>query len=170
MLFDQYMSESKVDDTVERNDVDAVAGDTIDPNTQAGQEAMAKEIESNCEAAALCALPFFENGEQALKEFCNSEEVQALVEARKMPKKTFVRIGKDDDSTRRTNMACLILARENKDPLFDKLAKNRVQERKLRNQIYRRYKNKAIRIAKLSQKEHIKDMQKMKALPAISMQ
>lgn len=165
MIFDAYKEEAT--DTVEDNDIDAVSKD---PETQAGQEAIAKEVESNLEASALINLPFFENGEQALKEFCESEQVQALVEARKMPKKTFVRIGKDDDLTRRTNMACLILARENKDPLFDQLAKNRKQERKLRNQIYRRYGNKARKIAKMSQKEHIKDMQKMKALPAIRLQ
>ena len=159
MIFDTYVNEA----TDDASDVDAVVKD---PDTEAGQ---AKEIEANCRESALTNLPFFENGEQALKEFCNSEEVQALVEARKMPKKTFVRIGKDDDLTRRTNMACLILARENKDPLFDKLAKNRVQERKLRNQIYRRYRNKATKIAKMSQKEHIKDMQKMKALPAVNL-
>ena len=84
-----------------------------------------------------------------------------------MSKKTFVRLGKTDDLTRRTNLACLILARENKDPLWKKLAINRVNERKIRNAIYNRYRNKGARIAKLSQKQHIKDMQKMKALPAI---
>ena len=84
-----------------------------------------------------------------------------------MPKKTFVRLGKADDLQRRKNMACLILARENNDPLFKKLAKNRLQERKIRNAIYKRYGNKADRVAKISQKQHIKDMQKMKALPAI---
>ena len=162
MIFNTYVNEA----TDDASDVDAVVKD---PDTEAGQEAMAKEIEANCRESALTNLPFFENGEQALKEFCNSEEVQALVEARKMPKKTFVRIGKDDDLTRRTNMACLILARENKDPLFDKLAKNRVMERKLRNAIYKRYMNKATRLAKISQKQHIKDMKKMAALPKITL-
>ena len=163
MIFDQNYNETSVmdDDT---NDVDLV---NKDPDTEEGQKAIANEIEDNCRQQALESLTYFENGEQALKEFCNSEEVQALVEARKMPKKTFVRLGKADDLQRRKNMACLILARENNDPLFKKLAKNRLQERKIRNAIYKRYGNKADRVAKISQKQHIKDMQKMKALPAI---
>lgn len=164
MIFDTYVNESEGQEEV--NDVDLV---DKNPDTQEGQEAIASEINNNLQEAALENLTFLENGEQALKEFCSSEEVQALVEARRMSKRTFVRLGKTDDLTRRKNMACLILARENKDPLFKKLALNRVQERKIRNAIYKRYDHKAERIAKLSQKQHIKDMQKMKALPAIKL-
>ena len=161
MLFNNYIKES---DDMETNDIDAV---NKDPDTEEGAMNIANEIERACEESALENITFFENGEQALKEFCESEQVQALVEARKMSKKTFVRLGKTDDLTRRTNLACLILARENHDPLWKKLALNRVNERKIRNAIYKRYRNKGERIAKLSQKQHIKDMQKMKALPAI---
>ncbi len=139
-----------------------------DPNTAEGQEAIADEIESNMKSCALENMTYFENGEQALKEFCNSEEVAAMLEARKMSKRTFVRLGKNDDLTRRRNMACLILARENKDPLFDKLAQNRVKERKIRNAIYARYGAKAERIAKLSQKKHIVDMKKMPSMPSFN--
>lgn len=148
------------------NDVDVV---NKDPDTAEGAESIADEIESNMQQAALENLSFFKNGEEALNEFVNSEEVAALVEARKMTKKTFVRLGKNDDLQRRTNMACLILAREAKDPLFNKLALNRVKERQLRNAIFKKYSSKATRLAKISQKKHIKDMQKMKALPAITM-
>lgn len=161
MLFNDYITES---DNTELNDIDAV---NTDPDTEEGAINLASEVERACQESALQNVAFFENGEQALKEFCQSEQVQALVEARKMSKKTFVRLGKTDDLTRRTNLACLILARENKDPLWKKLAINRVNERKIRNAIYNRYRNKGARIAKLSQKQHIKDMQKMKALPAI---
>ena len=84
-----------------------------------------------------------------------------------MSKRTFVRLGKNDDLTRRKNMACLIIAREKKDPLFNKLALNRVKERQLRQQIFKKYGHMADRIAKKSQVKHIKDMKKMKALPKI---
>ena len=81
-----------------------------------------------------------------------------------MSKKTFVRLGKNDDLTRRKNMACLIIAREKKDPLFNKLALNRIKERQLRQQIFKKYGNLADKIAKKSQQKHIKDMRKMPAL------
>ena len=164
MIFDNFTS-SSADDELENNDVDLV---NKDPDTEEGIEAIAKEIEDNLQECALDNISFFEGGAECLKEFCESEEVQALVEARRMSKKTFVRLGKSDDLTRRSNMACLILARENKDPLFAKLAKNRVMERKLRGAIYKRYGAKALRIAKVSQKKHVKNMQKMKALPSIT--
>lgn len=163
MIFNSYLEEAS-EDQVDTNDVDVVANDA-----ETNDDAIADEIESNMQQAALENVSYFENGEEALKEFCQSDEVQALMEARKMSKKTFVRIGQNDDLTRRKNMACLILARENKDPLFFKLAKNRQQERKLRNAIYKRYGNKAGKVAKLSQKKHIKDMRKMKALPMIKL-
>lgn len=137
------------------NDVDLLAGDA-DPNTEAGQEAIAAEVENNMQAAALESMTYFDGGEEAQKAFSESAEVQALVEAQKMSKKTFVRLNKKDDLTRRAHLASLILARNAKDPLFTKLAQNRVKERQLRKQIFARYQNKAVLIAKRSQKQHIK--------------
>ena len=158
---------TNVNEASEDVQVDALVNK--DPDTAEGAENIAKEIEDNMRQSALENVSYFENGEQALKEFANAESTLALLEARKMAKKTFVRLGKDDDLTRRTKLGCLILARENKDPLFDKLAKNRVMERKLRNAIYKRYMNKATRLAKISQKQHIKDMKKIAALPKITL-
>lgn len=161
-----FNSTTYVEEASAEPDVDLVIKD---PDTAEGQEAIAKEIEGNMQQAALENMTFFENGEQALREFCNSEEVQALMEARKMSKKTFVRLGKNDDLTRRRNMAALILSREARDPLFTKLAKNRIQERKIRNAIYKRYGNKAEKVARLSQRAHMKAMATQKALPAIKL-
>lgn len=133
------------------------------PETEEGIQNIADEIENTMQDSTLEAMMLFEGGEQALKEFCESEVGSILMEGRKMGKKTFVRIGKNDDLTRRTNLGCLILAREHKDPLFNKLALNRVKERKLRNAIYHKYKNKAQKIAKMSQLKHQKAMRKMPA-------
>lgn len=142
--------------------------DKANIDTREGQESAAEEVEQLSQTAACEAVTYFEGGEEALKEFTESAEVQGLLEARKMSRKTFVRLGKTDDLTRRKNMACLIIAREKNDPLFKQLAENRKKERKLRNAIYNRYKNQAERIAKISQKKHIKDMQHMKALPKVT--
>lgn len=166
MIFNSLL-ESK--DATVTDMMDDVAGINQDPTTPEGEDNIAAEVEMNIQAAALEAVTYFDGGEQYIKEFCQSDEAQVLVEARKMSKKTFVRLGKNDDLTRRTNMACLIIAREKKDPLFNKLALNRIKERQLRQAIFKKYGNLATRIAKKSQMKHIKDMKKMAALPKITM-
>ena len=148
--------------------VDAVV--SRDPETPEGVETLANDVENLMQQQALESVSYFENGEAALKNFCESAEVQALVEARKMSKKTFVRLGKNDDLTRRTHLACLLLAKEHNDSLFKALALNRVKERKIRNAIFTKYGSKAKIIALKSQKTHIKAMRKMPALPAIRLQ
>lgn len=145
--------------------VDAVV--SRDPDTPEGVENLANDVENLMQQQALESVTFFENGEAALKNFCESAEVQALIEARKMSKKTFVRLGKNDDLTRRMHLACLLLAKEHNDGLFKALALNRVKERKLRNAIFTKYGNKAKAIAIKSQRNHVKAMRNMPALPAI---
>ena len=163
MIFGDVVKE----DAAGLNDIDIASG-KVDPNTEEGMDAIAAEVENNMQAAALESVTYFENGEDAQKAFVESAEVQALVEARKMSKKTFVRLGKNDDLTRRAHLASLIIARNNNDPLFKKLALNRVNERKLRNAIFKKYENKAKLVAKKSQAQHIKTMKKMPALPKIT--
>jgi hypothetical protein len=117
--------------------------------------------------SALESASYFENGEEGVKNFTESAEVQQLLEARKMSKKTLVRLGKNDDFTRRKHLAAIVIAKEKNDTLFHQLALNRVKERKLRNLIFKKYENKATLVAKQSQKEHIKAMKKMPSLPVI---
>lgn len=163
MIFGNIIKE---DATEEIKDIDIIYAD---PDTEEGMEAIAREIEGNMQAAALESVAYFEGGEEAQKAFTESAEVQALVEARKMSKKTFVRLNKNDDFTRRAHLASLILARNAKDPLFNKLALNRVKERQLRSMIFKKYESKAKLVAKKSQVQHIKAMKKMPALPKISL-
>lgn len=146
---------------------DIAAGMFADPETEEGMKAIMDEIEGNMLAKAMEEVTFFDGGEEAQKAFTESAEVQALVEARKMSKKTFVRLNKNDDFTRRAHLASLILARNAKDSLFTQLALNRVKERKLRAAIFKKYESKAKIIAKKSQAQHIKNMKKMPALPKI---
>lgn len=161
MFYDNFINEGA---DVEAKEDDGILGVNVGEKSD---DDIAREVEANMQQAALENVCFFENGEEALKEFATSEAAQAMLEARKMSKRTFVRLGQNDDLTRRTNMTCLILAREKKDPLFDKLAANRIKEREIRGAIYKKYGHIAGRIAVLSQKKHIKDMRKMKSLPAI---
>lgn len=161
MLFGNVIKETEIS-------ADPVETMAADPNTEEGMDILAKEVNDMCEAAALENMTYFEGGEEAQKAFIESAEVQALVEARKMSKKTFVRLNKNDDFTRRAHLASLILARNAGDPLFKKLALNRVNERKLRTMIFKKYEAKAKIVAKKSQQQHIKTMKKMPALPKIS--
>jgi hypothetical protein len=163
-----FVHENENNTEMDNDIVDAVV--SRDPDTPEGVENIANDVENLMQQQALESVSYFENGETALKNFCESAEVQALVEARKMSKKTFVRLGKNDDLTRRTHLACLLLAKEHNDSLFKALALNRVKERKIRNAIFTKYGSKAKIIALKSQKTHIKAMKKMPALPAIRLQ
>ena len=99
----------------------------------------------------LCAL-----SDSQKKAFLESEEC-AVMEAKKLiGRKTLVRLSKNDDLNRRTTMAAMQLAKEAKDPLWDKLVKNRVKERELLSKIRQKYGNKAQRAAKIGQREHLK--------------
>ena len=94
--------------------------------------------------------------DEKIQEFCQSPEAEALVEAGVMRKKTLVRLSKKDDFSRRRTMAAFTIARDKKDPLWTKLVKNRVQERKLIGEIVKKYGGKADKVAKAGQKEYLK--------------
>lgn len=164
MFFDELLKESS--EEVERNDIDAVIN--ADPSTEEGIEKIAQEVEDAMATTALESVSYFEGGEEALNKFLNeAANVEALTEARKMAKRTIVRLSKDDDLKKREHIAALIACRNAKDPLFDKLARNRVMERKLRAQIFKKYGMVSKKAARISQRKHIKAMKSMPALPAI---
>ena len=94
--------------------------------------------------------------DEQIQEFCNSPEAEQMVQEGTMRKKTLVRLSKKDDMSRRRTMAAFSIAREKKDPLWAKLVKNRVQERKLIGEIVKKYGTKADRVAKVGQKEYLK--------------
>lgn len=168
MFLGKYLNES--DKNVDMDDViDDMAAADADPDSPEAMDTAAKEVEALCRESALENASFFENGERAVRNFTESAEVQALVEARKMSKNTFIRLNKNDDLTRRSHLACLVLAKKNNDPLWKKLALNRVKERQLREAIYKKYGNRGNIVAKKSQQVHIKQMRKMPSLPKIKM-
>ena len=143
----------------------------VDPNTTEGIDRIADKVEDAMQRQALEACAYFDGGEEALREFYESDEVQAYMEAfpsaSAMKKKTFVRLSRKDDLKRRASVAALSIAKEKKDPLFDKWVKHRVKERSYREMIYKKYKNLALKAAKKSQKKHIKE-KKSFPLPSFS--
>lgn len=167
MIFsNNIIRESEEEDAVEQDDIDIVAGD-YDPDSAEGIEAMASEVEQHMTTAALEAVSYFEGGQEAVQKLVESAEMQALVEMRKIPKQTFVRLNKNDDLHRRSRLACLVLAKKHNDPLWEKLAQNRIKEKKIRNAIYAKYGNKANIIARKSQIQHMKAARKLPDLPKV---
>ena len=90
------------------------------------------------------------------KAFLKSEECKVMVEKALIGRKTLVRVDKDDDLTRRAKMAAFEMAKQKGDPLWDKLALNRVKERDLISKIMKKYGGKAQRVARIGQREHLK--------------
>ena len=164
MIFNSYLKESD-----ENVDLDAIDAMTTDPDSPDGIEQAAAEVEDLMRVAALESCSYFENGEVAVNNFLESNETKAFTEARKMSKNTYVRLNRNDDYTRRAHLASLVLAKKNNDPLWNKLALNRVKERRLREAIFKKYGTKAAKVAKVSQRQHIAAMRKLPALPMIKM-
>jgi len=95
--------------------------------------------------------------QEKIEEFCQPGGVgEELVSEGKLSRKTIVRLSKKDDLSKRKKMIAFNLAKENNDPLWDKLALNRVKERELINKIMTKYGNKSQRLAVQSQKEFLK--------------
>ena len=95
--------------------------------------------------------------DEKIQEFCAPGGVgETLVAEGKLSKKTIVRLSKKDDLSKRRKIAALQLAKENNDPLWDKLALNRVKERELLEKIMAKYGNKANKVAVQSQKDFLK--------------
>lgn len=102
--------------------------------------------------------------QEKIKEFCEAGGVgEQLVNEGKISKKTIVRLNKQDDLARRTKMGALLLAKENKDPLYDKLVKNRAMKRTLVDKIMKKYGTKGQKVARQAQVEYLHG--KKSALP-----
>lgn len=91
------------------------------------------------------------------KAWCESEEVQALVEANVLRKPTLIRLSKADDERRRTKLAAYALAKAANDPLYEKMKKAYVLKKQLSAKIVQKYGNKAMRVARAAQKDFIKN-------------
>ena len=95
--------------------------------------------------------------QEKIQEFCAPGGVgETLVAEGKLSKKTIVRLSKKDDLSKRKKMIALNLAKQNNDPLWDKLALNRVKERELISKIMTKYGNKSEKLAVKSQKDFLK--------------
>lgn len=102
--------------------------------------------------------------DEARSAVLESEEFEIIAEAKKFKKKTIVKLNAKDDLARREAQAAIIIAGERNDPLYDKLALNRVQEKKLLKMIHSKYKNQARKAAKEAQRDYVKDVNRSKVM------
>ena len=119
------------------------------------------------QSQALECADYFEGGDEAIKEFAESPEVQASINEAfsitgKDKKRTLVRLGRKDDLKRRANLAALLIAKSKGDPLFKKMAKHCHEERQCRKQIFNKYQKQAMKIARRSQIKHMQERKKFR--------
>ena len=90
-----------------------------------------------------------------IKEFCESEEAKILVEKAVLKKPTLIRLGKADDEKRRIKLMAYQLAKEAKDPEWEKLKKYTALRKQSIAKIMKKYGMKATKMAKIAQKNYI---------------
>lgn len=98
--------------------------------------------------------------DNVLEEFLDSDECQAMLEAGMVSRRTLVRLSKNDDLSRRTTMAALEMARKANDSDYRIAVKYRKLYKNAIAKIMRKYKGKAEKQAKTSQKAFIKNDKK----------
>lgn len=145
--YTEYMNPSVVDSYNENNSYDY--GDT-DVSDILSEEAL-EELREDFICDELAMHPSDE-----IQEFLVSNEASEMKNKRLIGKKTTVHLSKLDDLQRRIGMSAIHIAKEKKDPLYDKLLLNRVKERQLLAQINKRYENPARKVAIVQQKACLK--------------
>lgn len=95
--------------------------------------------------------------QSTLREFVEDGGVadQLVTESKLRSKNTIVKMSKKDDLSRRKIMTCMQLAKDNKDPNWDKLVKAQQKKNYHKNKIIKRWMAKADRIAKKTQQEFL---------------
>lgn len=97
---------------------------------------------------------------EQIKEFCQSDVAQVLMEKQVLNKGTMMRLSKADDEKRRIIMISYRLAKEANDPEYTKMITNRAKWKENKRKILQKYSQKAKKIAIESQKEYIKRARK----------
>ena len=93
-----------------------------------------------------------------IQEFCEPGGVgqQLVTEGKLRSTNTIVKMAKKDDYSRRVTMACMQLAKDNKDPNWKKLVKAQQLKNAAKSKIIKRWRSQAERIATKTQREFLK--------------
>ena len=114
-------------------------------------------VDLNALVEAYCYDDLHKMSSDKIHEFCESEQAQALLERSVLKKPTLMRLSREDDEKRRIKLACYQLAKDAKDPNWDKMLKYRALWKKYRGLIFKKYATRATRIARIAQKQYIKN-------------
>jgi hypothetical protein len=127
-------------------------------NVEAQQEAA--QVTMNFNVDEFCEACFYDDhySDSDEEKKAMLENADVLLEAKKISRKTIVRLNRNDDLTRRTGMAALQLAKDNGDPLWKKLVKNRIIERKLLALIRKKYSGRAEVAARKGQRAYVSNV------------
>lgn len=94
--------------------------------------------------------------DEEYKAYTESDEFKNLLEAGITGRRSIVKMNRQDDLSRRINLAAIQMAREKGDADWEALRRNRVQERRLLDRIYKKYSMRVRRDAIQSQKRLVK--------------
>lgn len=94
--------------------------------------------------------------DEEYKAYTESDEFKNLLEAGITGRRSIVKMNRQDDLSRRINLAAIQMAREQGDADWEALRRNRVQERRLLDRIYKKYSMRVRRDAIQSQKRLVK--------------
>lgn len=123
----------------------------VDDDIMLNEEFDMDAYNETCLFMDLLSLPYEDR-----KAIAESEEA-AILEAKGMiGRKTFVRLSKNDDVERRTSAAAYQMAKDSNDPLWKKLMFHMSKKNQFKDAILKKYNGKAIRVAKQSQKDYLK--------------
>lgn len=100
---------------------------------------------------------------EQIKQFCESEEAQILIEKQVLNKPTLHRLSKADDLKRRIKLTAYALAKQANDNNWKMLVKYSGLKKQYANKILAKYGKRAEKIAKIAQKEYIKKSRALKA-------
>ena len=107
---------------------------------------------SECIFDELAGLP-----DERKQEFINSNEATQMIEEGLIGKNTLVRLSKTDDLSRRIKLAALQLAEDKEDQLFTKWQFYRSKVKEYEDKIADKYSVKSTRMAKVAQRDYLKN-------------
>ena len=105
-----------------------------------------------CLFMELASLPY-----ETRKAVVESEEAAVLEAKGLIGRKTLIRLNKNDDVNRRTSAAAYQMAKDANDPLWKKLMFHMGKKNEYKEKILKKYNAKAVRVAKKSQKDFMKN-------------
>lgn len=126
---------------------------------------VAKQVNVALATEAFNAATFFDGGKEAINSYLeNSRLNQSSLAAKKSylegvisaaaKNNTIMQLNMRDDMKRRVRLACLIIAKQKKDPLFKKVSIYRMKERAAKKAIYAKYMSLGYKAARLSMSKH----------------